>query len=95
MKDVLLEMEDLEQNGLDIDGTKVECEWFFCADWKFLATFLGMNAANSHYFCLWCLCNKIKIQDQNKPLGYSGKDRDFESCCSNSLKSTAEERKGS
>ena len=59
-----------------------------------MAAFHGMNAANSYYFCLWCLCNKSEIQNLDKPLGYLGIDRDFESCCSNS-KSKAEERKGS
>lgn len=33
-------------------------EFHLCCDWKFLALSLGINAANSNYFCLFCTCSK-------------------------------------
>jgi hypothetical protein len=39
-----------------IDGKCVPIELHVCADWKFLALVLGLNCANSTWFCLWCLC---------------------------------------
>lgn len=45
-----------KKKGLVIDGVKVQLELFLCADWKFMALVLGLNAANSQWFCLWCLC---------------------------------------
>ncbi|CAG8594949.1 3271_t:CDS:10, partial [Diversispora eburnea] len=45
---------------------------YFSSDWKFLATCLGINAANSNYFCSWCLCNKNdegKLDSNGKLIG--------------------------
>ncbi|RIB12607.1 hypothetical protein C2G38_2200159 [Gigaspora rosea] len=38
------------------------------SDWKFLATCLGMKAANTKYFCSWCDCSKENINSTNKKI---------------------------
>src|SRR5690348_14657951 len=45
-----------KEKGLLVDNHRIELELFLSADWKFLALVLGVNAANSRWFCLWCLC---------------------------------------
>jgi hypothetical protein len=34
---------------------------YFSSDWKFLAINLGMNSANSRFFCPWCEVSKEQI----------------------------------
>ncbi|KAI8490600.1 hypothetical protein Bbelb_318680 [Branchiostoma belcheri] len=40
---------------------------YLTADWKFLATLLGLNQATSKSFCLWWHCKKKEICDFDKP----------------------------
>src|SRR4051812_28859694 len=49
-----------EQGLLDKQGNSWNFEFYFSSDWKFLAICLGLNAANSEYFCPWCFCSKKK-----------------------------------
>ena len=63
-------MEELEENGVEIDVQHIKINWFLCSDWKFLAAFLGLNTAQSEIFCLWCHCDKSKISDLDKPEDY-------------------------
>jgi len=46
------------KNGLKINQRRIKLQLYLCADWKFLALVLGLNSANSDWFCLWCLCQK-------------------------------------
>ncbi|KAI8490475.1 hypothetical protein Bbelb_317430 [Branchiostoma belcheri] len=64
---VYKEIEDIRKNGLTIDGKTVKVKWYLTADWKFLATLLGLNQASSKSFCLWCHCKKKEICDFDKP----------------------------
>ncbi|XP_078701561.1 uncharacterized protein LOC144927753 [Branchiostoma floridae x Branchiostoma belcheri] len=64
---VYKEIEDVRKNGLVIDGKTVKVKWYLTADWKFLATLLGLNQASSKSFCLWCHCKKEEICDFDKP----------------------------
>ena len=53
------ELEQLKINGYkDSNNTIWPIELFFSGDWKFVALVLGINAATSNYFCLYCNCHK-------------------------------------
>ncbi|POG69680.1 hypothetical protein GLOIN_2v1479902 [Rhizophagus irregularis DAOM 181602=DAOM 197198] len=52
------ELQELSNVGIVINNTLWNFEFFFSSDWKFLATCLGFNAANSNNFCLWCEITK-------------------------------------
>jgi len=41
-------------------------ELLFSSDWKFMATVLGINAANSTFPCLWCLCQHKDLSDMHQ-----------------------------
>ena len=91
----LNEMEVIQDNGIDVDGVTVAVEWHLCSDWKFLAEFLGLNAANAHFFCLWCLGTKADIANLDLPYGTWRIERTYESCCDRSGKRATDERCGS
>ncbi|CAJ0829886.1 7835_t:CDS:2, partial [Entrophospora sp. SA101] len=56
---LIQELKDLKQNGFVDNFDKCwKVSLYISSDWKFLATILGFNAANSNYFCPWCNCNK-------------------------------------
>ncbi|CAH1769593.1 1755_t:CDS:2, partial [Entrophospora sp. SA101] len=56
---LIQELKDLKQNGFVDNFDKCwKVSLYISSDWKFLATVLGFNAANSNYFCPWCNCNK-------------------------------------
>ncbi|RHZ85686.1 hypothetical protein Glove_62g41 [Diversispora epigaea] len=44
-------------------GREWKIELYFSSDWKFLAICLGLNAANSKYFCPWCEISKEQQGD--------------------------------
>ncbi|PKK77956.1 hypothetical protein RhiirC2_706182 [Rhizophagus irregularis] len=48
------------------DGTIWPIELFFSGDWKFVALILGINAAMSNYFCLYCNCHKDERHNMDK-----------------------------
>lgn len=52
------ELQELEKDGLFIDGVWWKFDLYFSSDWKFLAICLGFNAANSNHFCPWCTISK-------------------------------------
>lgn len=56
------ELKNVAINGIQILEAKYKVKFFFCSDWKFLALSLGLNAANSKYFCPWCTCTKISFR---------------------------------
>ncbi|XP_066299903.1 uncharacterized protein [Branchiostoma lanceolatum] len=62
---VYKEIEDIGKNGLVIDDKLIKVKWFLTADWKFLATLLGLNQASSKNFCIWCHCTKKEICNFN------------------------------
>src|SRR3990167_9550112 len=53
-------MEQVEKlkDGIQINDKTVILNFIFCADWKMFAQLLGIKAANSTYFCPWCLASK-------------------------------------
>ena len=52
---------------IEINGVQYEVEKYFGGDMKFLAIIYGINAANSHFPCLWCEeFNSQKKVDSNE-----------------------------
>ena len=52
------QIRELSKTGILVDGKKIDLEFVFCSDWKFLALLLGLKNANSTWFCPWCMCSK-------------------------------------
>ena len=63
--DVFEEVEELEKNGFTHNGRVYEFDYYLCCDWKMLANLMGLNQANSTFFCLWCDCTKAEIFDMS------------------------------
>ncbi|RHZ67232.1 hypothetical protein Glove_302g9 [Diversispora epigaea] len=59
LEQLIIELRTLKEKGLkDHQGREWKIELYFSSDWKFLAICLGLNAANSKYFCPWCEISK-------------------------------------
>ncbi|RIB04649.1 hypothetical protein C2G38_2048267 [Gigaspora rosea] len=59
----------LQENGFQqLNSNRWPVRLYFGSDWKFLATCLGMKAANAKHFCLWYNCTKANIGDTNKQI---------------------------
>ena len=70
MDTIITELDELAENDVNIDGEHVDIEWILCCDWKFLAKFLGLNAANSSYFFIRCFCEKADIDCLQHPYNF-------------------------
>ena len=64
---MLKELQYLKEHGIqDQTGITWNVELYFSSDWKFLALCLGLNCANSTYFCPWCTVTKHDQGDLSK-----------------------------
>ncbi|GBC43602.1 hypothetical protein GLOIN_2v1768889 [Rhizophagus irregularis DAOM 181602=DAOM 197198] len=63
-----------ERGFYQIGGNHWPVELYFSFDWKFLAIYLGMKAANAQYFCPWCDCSKNDIITTSKTINKSMDD---------------------
>ncbi|RHZ85685.1 hypothetical protein Glove_62g40 [Diversispora epigaea] len=64
LEQLIIELRTLKEKGLkDHQGREWKIELYFSSDWKFLAICLGLNAANSKYFCPWCEISKEQQGD--------------------------------
>ncbi len=64
---LISDLQSLQGKGFQqIGGNQWPVELYFSSDWKFLATCLGMKAANAKHFCPWCDCSKDDISSTNK-----------------------------
>jgi hypothetical protein len=64
LEPLIAELRKLKEGGLkDNQGIEWKVELYFSSDWKFLAICLGLNAANSRYFCPWCQISKEQQGD--------------------------------
>ncbi|PKY61698.1 hypothetical protein RhiirA4_523271, partial [Rhizophagus irregularis] len=61
---LIRELQELSSIGMVIDNIVWNFKLYFSSDWKFLATCLGFNAANSNYFCPWCEIAKNQRGDR-------------------------------
>ncbi|PKY37122.1 hypothetical protein RhiirB3_461465, partial [Rhizophagus irregularis] len=50
------QLQDLQENGISVDGVHWPIELYFSGDWKFMYNIMGLNAPNARYFCLYCDC---------------------------------------
>ncbi|KAF0489343.1 hypothetical protein F8M41_022096 [Gigaspora margarita] len=66
---LILDLQLLQKNGFQqLNSNQWPVKLYFSSDWKFLATCLGMKAANAKHFCPWCNCTKANIGDTNKQI---------------------------
>ncbi|RHZ86753.1 hypothetical protein Glove_46g53 [Diversispora epigaea] len=66
-KQIIEELTILHNNGFkDNNNIHWKVEFWFTADWKYMALILGINGPTSNYFCLWCECHKNERWDMNK-----------------------------
>ncbi|PKK65101.1 hypothetical protein RhiirC2_786634 [Rhizophagus irregularis] len=61
---LIQELQELSNNRIIINNIFWKFELFFSSDWKFFATCLDFNAANSNYFCLWCEITKNQYENR-------------------------------
>jgi hypothetical protein len=55
---IMDQITELANNGITINGKRFTLEFVFCSEWKFFALLIGILAANSIWFCPWCMCSK-------------------------------------
>ena len=55
---IMEQIQALHKNGLKVGEVLYELQFQFSSDWKFLALMIGIKAANSTFFCPWCMCAK-------------------------------------
>ncbi|PKY31990.1 hypothetical protein RhiirB3_449879 [Rhizophagus irregularis] len=60
-----LQLLDLQENGIYVNGVHWPIEFFLSSDWKFMYNVMGLNAPNSKYFCLYCECESNIRWDMN------------------------------
>ncbi|GBC35838.1 hypothetical protein GLOIN_2v1761734 [Rhizophagus irregularis DAOM 181602=DAOM 197198] len=61
---LIRELQELSSIRMVIDNIVWNFKLYFSSDWKFLATCLGFNVANSNYFCPWCEIAKNQRGDR-------------------------------
>nr|XP_022301977.1 uncharacterized protein LOC111109978 [Crassostrea virginica] len=61
------DIEQIQSNGIEIDGRKISVKWIMTCDWKALALLRGISGAQCEYFCMWCHCSKKQICDFSIP----------------------------
>lgn len=78
-------MNQIEQlkNGIFIGSRMVTFKFVFCADWKMFAQLLGIKAANSNFFCPWCLSSKDNREKLNANWNEYPRHWDKDSNCFN------------
>ncbi|EDO29153.1 predicted protein [Nematostella vectensis] len=75
LKDVLEEIDAVQDDSyVELDGKKINVEFFLGGDYKFLLQTMGLSAANSAYACLWCKVHKKDRGDMSKDDEYYEKD---------------------
>ena len=68
---VWAEINELIVDGfIEIDGTRVELDFYLSGDYKFLLMSMVLNKASSDYACLWCDLHKDDRSDMTKPKDY-------------------------
>ena len=63
---IINELDEIKDGFKDHDDVIWPVELFFSGDWKFIAIVLGINAATSNYFCLYCNCHKDERYNMDK-----------------------------
>lgn len=56
---VFKEVNELIKKGsIEVDGEKINTEFFLGGDYKFILLMLGLKSATAHYACAWCKIHK-------------------------------------
>ena len=63
LEDVLKELEEIHE--ITINGKKYKIKFMVGGDMKMLAYLFGINAANSHYPCIWCNFCILNLLSEN------------------------------
>jgi hypothetical protein len=66
------ELGEIKDGYKDHENTIWPVEFFFSGDWKFMALIMGIKAANSNFFCLYCECSKELHSDINRSWSITG-----------------------
>ena len=66
----------LHSDGIMVFDKHYDVDFYFCSDWKFLSLMIGIKAANSTFFCPWCLCAK-EYRDGGTTVDWSKYPRDW------------------
>ena len=61
--DVFTQLEDLNNNGFNIDGVHHKMDIKCTCDWKASSCIEGLVSPTGRYFCKFCLCRKEDIND--------------------------------
>ena len=64
------EIESLQSEGLNIDGSNIKFTFYLGADYKFILLVCGMQVANSNHACVFCDSKKMSVLQAGK--GSSG-----------------------
>ena len=69
---IIAELDEIKNEFKDCDNVIWPVELFFSGDWKFMALVMGIKAANSNFFCLYCECPKESRSDINRSWNITG-----------------------
>ena len=58
LQDIHKEVALISKKGITVGGEVYNICFYLGGDWKFLASICGLDAANSTFACIWCLCPK-------------------------------------
>nr|XP_011426297.2 uncharacterized protein LOC105327491 [Crassostrea gigas] len=84
----LRDMENVQLNGIVINGRKISVKWIMTCDWKALALLRGINGAQCEFFCMWCHCSKKQICDFSIPSWLIQRSKEEQQTVLNSEKKT-------
>lgn len=82
------DMENIQLNGIVINGRKISVKWIMTCDWKALALLRGINGAQCEFFCMWCHCSKKQICDFSIPSWLIQRSKEEQQTVLNSEKKT-------
>ena len=82
------QIEALYREGLELNARTHKFRFFFCSDWKFLSIIMGLKAANSKFFCPWCLCTKSEREDLDFAWNLYSRNWESESVCPKCIDAT-------
>lgn len=69
---IINELDEIKDGFKDCDDVIWTVELFFSGDWKFMALVMGIKAANSNFFCLYCEYPKELRSNMNHSWNITG-----------------------
>ncbi|RGB27558.1 hypothetical protein C1646_768948 [Rhizophagus diaphanus] len=74
---IINELDEIKDGFKDCDDVIWTVELFFSGDWKFMALVMGIKAANSNFFCLYCEYSKELCSNMNHSWNITGNKKDI------------------